>query len=248
MRQKYSIDTTSAIPYHYLCITNKDNQMVGRKRAPGAGRKPKGEFENLTSPFSLRMPPDLRKQVEAAARRTGRSMSQEILRRVQNSFHRDRDRSNDPALRAICFLISQIAKHASVLEQRTWRTDPFKFKTFKRGVAVLLSKLEPSGEMVCPFKKAGNSVFSSYEQFGDFIAEAVWGDLHRASVTEAAEFADQIVEDIQSEIPESEGEAELLRKLMPELRQRMRDRYEGIAYGMTDAKRHLKLESKGAPK
>jgi Arc-like DNA binding domain len=222
--------------------------MARRKRAPGGGRKPKGDFNNLSSPFSLRMPLDLRKQLELASRRSGRSISQEILRRVQNSFQRDRDRANAASLRALCFLISQIAEHASVLENNSWRAEPFKFKAFKRGVSTLLSKLEPSGEVVGPFEKAGNPLFNSYEQFGDFIAEGVWGDLHRASVTQATEFADGIADEIQStlsEIQESEGEAELFRKLMPELRQRMRDKYEGIAYGMADAKRDLKLDSNG---
>ena len=53
--------------------------MVKLKRAAGAGRKPIGEFKDLTSVFSLRMPADLQKQVEIAAQRTGRSRSQEIL-------------------------------------------------------------------------------------------------------------------------------------------------------------------------
>ena len=52
------------------------------KRAPGAGRKPRGEFDQLTSPFSLRMPEDLREQLEAAAEKSGRSASQELLRRL----------------------------------------------------------------------------------------------------------------------------------------------------------------------
>ena len=54
-----------------------------RKRAPGGGRKPKGAFSKLTSPLSLRMPSDMRDELEAAAKASGKSVSQELLRRLQ---------------------------------------------------------------------------------------------------------------------------------------------------------------------
>ena len=53
-----------------------------RKRAPGGGRQPSGAFSKLTSPLSLRMPADMRDELEAAAKASGKSLSQELLRRL----------------------------------------------------------------------------------------------------------------------------------------------------------------------
>lgn len=73
--------------------------MAKRKRASGAGRKPRGEFANLASPFSLRMPEALREQVNQAAARSGRSASQEICgdypARSTEIATRDEDRKRE---------------------------------------------------------------------------------------------------------------------------------------------------------
>src|SRR5262245_13977489 len=110
--------------------------MAKRKtRAPGGGRKQRGEFSNLTVRFSMRMPENLRDQLEAEATASGRSASQELLRRLQNSLERDRDRQRDPALQGLLFFIAEIAEGVSLgdltedEEERSrtitrWRNDP----------------------------------------------------------------------------------------------------------------------------
>src|SRR5436189_189765 len=97
-------------------LTNKSASMGprGTKRAAGGGRKPRGEFEQLTVPFSVRMPDYLRKQLEAAARKSRRSTGQELLRRLDNSFSRDRDKQRDPGIRALGFLITLVAQDVNI--------------------------------------------------------------------------------------------------------------------------------------
>jgi len=217
--------------------------MARRKRAAGGGRRPQGEFQNLTSPFSLRMPPDLRKQVEVAARRNRRSTSQEMLRRLQDSFRRDQTTESDRPLRALCYLIAQVADYSSHQEPRSWRSDPFKFKTFKRGVSVLLDKLDPPGEVVGLLDRArgeGNPIFNSYEQYGDFIGEGIWSELQRASTSDAEVFADNIVEYI-SDFNLPKAQAKIMRDILPAVRQRMKDHYVSLAYNMIRAKSDLQL-------
>jgi hypothetical protein len=118
-----------------------------RRRASGGGRKPQGEFDQLTSPFSLRMPEGLRKQLEAAAIKSGRSASQELLRRLNNSFIRDRHKDRGPPIRAICFLISELASSVQWRRSPQWHRNPFTFRAFKIGVAKLLDAIEPKGEI-----------------------------------------------------------------------------------------------------
>src|SRR6516225_7182787 len=86
----------------------------GRKRAPGGGRKPMGDFSGLTAVMSLRLSAEMRARLDTAARKTSRRLkrkwgiSQELLRRVQGSFERERDEARDPALRAFFFLFSEL--------------------------------------------------------------------------------------------------------------------------------------------
>ena len=71
---------------------------MARKRAPGGGRKPKHGVR--ASPLSLRVPKEMREKLAAAASRhdgKGGSLSEEILRRLKQSFY---DERRDPAVRA----------------------------------------------------------------------------------------------------------------------------------------------------
>jgi Arc-like DNA binding domain len=125
-----------------------------KKRALGGGRKPKGDFSRAISPLSIRMPEDMRAELETAATNNGRSVTQELLRRIQDSFYRDRDKTRDPAQRALCFMITELADNVTSGAERdrkfNWRTDPFFFRAFKIAVGLLLDALEPSGEMEPP--------------------------------------------------------------------------------------------------
>ena len=120
-----------------------------QQRAPGGGRKPKGEFAKLGSPSSIRLPPEMRDQLEAAAQRSGRSLSQEMLARLDSSLNRDRNKAVDPAMRALCFLISSLARSIH-WNKPNWRADPFLFRAIKIGIGKLLDALEPGGEMKLP--------------------------------------------------------------------------------------------------
>jgi Arc-like DNA binding dprotein len=121
-----------------------------RKRAPGAGRKPQGEVSGLTSVMSFRMPKEMRGHLERAAKESGRSVTQETLRRLKWSFDEDRKNYRDPAIKALCFLFAELAEsiHHGMPD---WRSDPFLFRAFKIGVAKLLDNIpEPAGKIEGP--------------------------------------------------------------------------------------------------
>jgi len=126
--------------------------MKKRKRAPGGGRKPEGELRDLKAVMSLRMPQDLRDQLEQARQASGRSLSQELLARARLSFDRERERSRDRALRAFCFLFSELAQVICIAPARVpdWRFDPWLFQTFKLAIPKLLDHFQPTGEMKLP--------------------------------------------------------------------------------------------------
>jgi Arc-like DNA binding dprotein len=118
------------------------------KRAPGGGRKPRGEFDQLTSPFSLRMPNDLRKQLEAAAKNNGRSVGQELLRRLNDSFSRDYSKDRDPTTRALSFLLAELIEKIQWLYLPVVRLDnPFFLRAVRAGFAKVLKAIEPKGKI-----------------------------------------------------------------------------------------------------
>jgi hypothetical protein len=123
--------------------------MAQRKRAAGAGRKAQGEFSELRSVMSVRMPDAMRETLTKAAQKNGRSVTQELLRRLDWSFDEDKKNYRDRAVKAFCFLFSELAQlvHWNIPD---WQTNPFLFKAFKIGVPQLLEAFEPSGKIKAP--------------------------------------------------------------------------------------------------
>lgn len=230
--------------------------MARRKKIRGAGRKPQGEFSQLTSPFSLRMPEDLRKQLEGAAKKSGRSVSQELLIRLNVSFARERDMERDPAMRALCFLIAEIASqvvgpHKFNEETKTetpihnWRFEPFFYRAFKLAVGRILDLLEPMGDISPPKIRI---------EFGPNSGLATQAE------------ADQLAGILKQSFSSPEARADyaidyILRWLIeapqwsPEDRENERRRLEGIGmpsflrefYGMSDAVKDLSINISTAP-
>jgi hypothetical protein len=116
-----------------------------KKRAPGAGRKPQGDFEQLTSTFSMRMPQELREQLEAAAKKNRRSTAQELLRRLYDSFGINRDKTRDPAARALGFLLHEVIDDISYNAPDGWHRSPFMFEAVRLAFAKVLREVQPEG-------------------------------------------------------------------------------------------------------
>jgi len=217
-----------------------------RRRRPGGGRKSGGEFRNLTAVMSLRMPQDLRDQLERARQASRRTMSQELLWRAKMSFDRDRDLSRDRALRAFCFLFSELAQVICVNPRLLpgWRFDPWLFGAFKLAVAKLLDRFQPAGKMKLP-------------EFWQFVREAPDTDgllpnkEERRRITESPEaMADYAVQKVLSNFSDPRQVGRMYkggkgmeektsdpadRRMMGHLIQELETSY----YGMIDAQRDL---------
>ena len=94
-----------------------------RKRAPGAGRKPKGEFVGKSATITTRIRPDTRGALEKVARGSGRSLSQEVEFRLRASLKKptDAQRRNQ----ALGYAITLIAETIERDTCRSWLDDPF---------------------------------------------------------------------------------------------------------------------------
>jgi hypothetical protein len=156
------------------------------------------------------MPDDLREELEATAQKRGHTLTDEVVARLRSSLARERDSDQNPAVKALIWVIAQLAKRISggtlhnrelrLEEQKKWRTDRFRFRAFKFAVGKLLDALEPVGEIQSPIREFGDDeddadfyvpgpelqklmteIFKAPETYGDFIFGALWADLKKAT-------------------------------------------------------------------
>jgi Arc-like DNA binding domain len=222
--------------------------MKKRKRATGGGRKPSGEFAGLSAPFNVRMPPWLRAQLQAVAKRKGHSMSQELLARLASSFSREREEARDPAMRALCFLIADTARSVSGLfstvddkPAHDWRTNPFMFEAFKIAVAHLLSALRPKGEIRSPLEERPMVVEAAPEDMeaAQFFVDSYETPEARARIAFATVWNAVLTSDPSN----VEGPPQDL--YSGDLWKKLKQREEAHAYGMAHARRDLGIKLKG---
>jgi Arc-like DNA binding domain len=131
----------------------------------------------MRSQLTVRMPDDLRAQLEAAARKRGRNLTDELLGRLGASFAREHEQKRDPATRALMFLISRAAKYIGY-RRPNWHRNPFCFHAFRLAVGQLLEALEPPGEIRPPFESGKDVSFfvkhlKTPEAFAEYAAELV---------------------------------------------------------------------------
>jgi hypothetical protein len=124
-----------------------------RKRAPGGGRKPKGEFKGKSAALSTRITPELRAALEAESIRAGMSLSQLVERLLRDSL--DRPRRTEAALgaphvRALAYCVARIATHIEVGTGKRWHDDQFSNRALKAALEILLHRFSPRDAVVMP--------------------------------------------------------------------------------------------------
>jgi hypothetical protein len=106
----------------------------------------------MRSQLTIRMPDELRTELEAAARKRGHNLTDELLWRLRLSFAKEREQRRDPAMRALTFLIGQMAAFIPLSFVREWHKNPFMFEALKLGTAKVLDAIAPPGEIESPYK------------------------------------------------------------------------------------------------
>jgi hypothetical protein len=212
--------------------------MTPRKRAPGGGRKPKGPAP-MRSQLTIRIPEDTRTQLEAAARRNRKTLSDELLWRLRSSFSRERDERRDPAMRGLCHLIAELAHHVvgihaaegiSRYEVWDWRSDAFFYRAFKVAVIRLLDALEPTGPI-----KAHDIVVAKGIELDSFTKRYI-GTFKRPE-TRAEQAVDFILAALRTAPRMTEEELKQLEATHPSIVYPF--------YGITDAARDLAVKPQG---
>jgi len=121
---------------------------MARKRAPGAGRKPRGEFKGKTATLTTRITPGTRKALERAAKESGLSLSQEVERRLDRSILKERNRA--PDVLALAEAFAQIIENVQERTGKYWREDAFTGEAIRHGIDFLIRHFAASGVPVIP--------------------------------------------------------------------------------------------------
>lgn len=78
--------------------------------------------ESATVQFKLNMPAKLRERLGEASEKSGRSLTAEVIARLEKSFESDEEWTN--ALQNIDFLIDAVAKLESMIEDHNQKLNP----------------------------------------------------------------------------------------------------------------------------
>ena len=124
-----------------------------RKRAPGGGRKPQGEFAGKSENLTTRITPQLREGLEREAARNNASLSQEVERRLRDSLDMPRklEQTWGPAhVGGLARLISRAVQGIEMSTGRRWCDDPFTGQAAQAAIEILLGRLLPEGKLDVP--------------------------------------------------------------------------------------------------
>ena len=127
------------------------------------GPVPRGEYSNKSRVLSTRIREDTRNSLEAAAKHSGRSLSQEIEYRLRRSFDEDKrifelfgGRRNYAVLRLVADVMQTI--YNPFRPDADWLDDPYQFDQLVTAVASVLEAVRPPGDRVLDHPDAGMRV------------------------------------------------------------------------------------------
>ena len=146
-----------------------------RKRASGGGRKPQGEFSNKRALLATRVTMETRKALDAAARKSGRSLSQEVEHRLRESVKVSDKADRQPESAALAFLVTRLAETVSAVSKLRWHRNRWCIETLKFAVTKLLDQV-PASDSDQP---AHLDAFTP-ELLGTALALAVFRNVERA--------------------------------------------------------------------
>jgi len=118
------------------------------------GPKPKGPYADKAAVFSTRMRPDTKRDLTAAAKKSGRPLSQEVEHRLRRSFDEDmslRERFGgaqiSAMMRAISVALVEAGRRAHAKPHEVLH-DPFAYDAAVRAIVLMLEAFRPPGKLV----------------------------------------------------------------------------------------------------
>ena len=118
--------------------------MVKRKRRPGGGRKPSGEFPGKSATFTTRLQPETRRALDDAARKGGHgsvSATAEFI--LKQGLKKP---TGEPRNLALACAVALLAERIEQATAQSWRQDQFTGLALRYAVEALLFHFAPTPE------------------------------------------------------------------------------------------------------
>jgi hypothetical protein len=120
---------------------------MARKRAPGAGRPPRGEIRNKNATLTTRITVETRQALEAAAKRHRRSISQEAEVALRAYLKRPEGEARN---RALALVVNNLAENIEKQTGAGWRRDAFTGEALRSAINAILIYFAPDVEESVP--------------------------------------------------------------------------------------------------
>jgi hypothetical protein len=117
--------------------------MSRRKRAPGAGAKPRGPFRGKSATLTTRITPETRAELERSAQEQGRSLSQEVEARLRDFT---RQNQGPPHIRSFADAISMLFFRIESKTGECSLDDPFTAAAVRQAISAFTWRLLPSSD------------------------------------------------------------------------------------------------------
>lgn len=111
---------------------------MARKRAPGGGRAPHGEFPGKSVTFATRLQPETRQALDDAAKKSGRSVSAMAERLLKAGLNKPQ---GSPQNTALAWAVGQIAERIENETRKSWRDDAYTGMALLHATEILLVRL-----------------------------------------------------------------------------------------------------------
>ena len=119
--------------------------------------------------FSMRLRPDLRQKLDEAAEAEGTSLTDQIERRLAQSFEDGAQATQD---RAVLRVLAEIMRRLDAATGRRWADDPWLFAQFQHAVAYALDQWCPDGVPTKPTALPRRTP-EDIDQLGRYTADGV---------------------------------------------------------------------------
>jgi len=119
--------------------------MAERKRRPGGGRKPGGEFPGKSATFTTRIQPETRRALDAAAKASGPRASVSVIaeRILKAGLEKP---SGAPRNTALAAAVALLAKNIETATAQSWREDQWTGMALRYAIEALLFHFVPTPE------------------------------------------------------------------------------------------------------
>src|SRR5262245_15072980 len=113
--------------------------MRARKRAPGGGRKPRGDIRGKSATLTSRITASTALALGPEAAASGRSISQVAERMIELGLDRQKERERDTPVKALCYIVAELSALICCFKKEDrkpfeWLTNPFMFEAFKLAI------------------------------------------------------------------------------------------------------------------